>query len=281
MIMAADEQLSTRDESFDETPESYYLRLDEHRFRSTGHTDGAWQPGEQHMGPVSGIIVHAIERSIAERGGDDLQLSRITFEILGMIASGDFEIRVAVIRPGRTIELLEATMIMNDRPVIRARAWRLARIDTAGVAGGEPERLPPPNELAPWPGSSQWGGGYIRSLEVRPLAGTRPGRGRGWLRTGIDLLAGEPCSDLARFVGLVDTANGIAVREAPTTWMFPNVELTIHLYRQPVWGWVGLDTSVIFGRDGVGLTTSALHDVQGPVGRVEQLLTVRPLRRAD
>lgn len=57
----------------------------------------------------------------------------------------------------------------------------------------------------------------------------------------------------------------------------PNVELSIHLHRQPVWGWVGLDTSVIFGSDGVGLTTSVLHDVHGPVGRVEQLLTVRPV----
>ncbi len=264
--------------TYAESSGSYYVRLDDHRFRSTEHTEGAWQPGEQHMAPISGVMVHAIECFIADRGRDDLQLSRITFEILGMIPAGDCDVSVETIRRGRTIELLEATMIITGRPVIRARAWRLARIDTAIVAGGQPEPLPPPDDLAPWPGSSQWSGGYIRSVEIRPLPGGRPGRGRGWLRTSIDLVAGEACSDLARFIGLVDTANGIAVRESPAAWMFPNVELSIHLYRQPVWGWVGLDTTVIFGGDGVGLTTSALHDIHGPVGRVEQSLTVRPLR---
>ena len=62
--------------------------------------------------------------------------------------------------------------------------------------------------------------------------------------------------------------------------MFPNVDLSIHLYRSPVWGWVGLDTTVIFGADGVGLTSTTLHDRLGPVGRAEQILTVRPLGRS-
>ena len=47
--------------------------------------------------------------------------------------------------------------------------------------------------------------------------------------------------------------------------MFPNVDLTIHLYRQPVPGAVGLDTTVVFGPTGQGLTTTILHDEQGPV----------------
>ncbi len=59
--------------------------------------------------------------------------------------------------------------------------------------------------------------------------------------------------------------------------MFPNTDLTVHLYRTPVGDWVGFDTSVSFGPTGVGLTSSILHDVEGPVGRAEQILTVRPL----
>ncbi len=167
-------------------------------------------------------------------------------------------------------------MTIGDRPVVRARAWRLARLDTAGVAGGQPEPLTPPDRLSPWPGSDVWGGGYIRSLEIRPLPGAQPGRSRAWLRTDVTLVDGEPSSDLTRFVGLVDTANGIAVRQPPGRWLYPNVDLTIHLYRSPVWAWVGLDTTVTFGSEGIGLTSSVLHDVHGPVGRAEQILTVRP-----
>ena len=40
---------------------------------------------------------------------------------------------------------------------------------------------------------------------------------------------------------------------------------------------MGLDTTVVFGPDGASLTTTVLHDLSGPVGRSEQLLTVRPL----
>lgn len=67
------------------------------------------------------------------------------------------------------------------------------------------------------------------------------------------------------------------MREQPTEWMFPNVDLTIHLHRQPEGRWTGLDTTVVFGPTGQGLTSTVLHDVNGPVGRAEQILTVRPL----
>jgi hypothetical protein len=32
---------------------------------------------------------------------------------------------------------------------------------------------------------------------------------------------------------------------------------------------------VSFGRDGIGLTSTVLHDRQGPFGRAEQILTLR------
>jgi hypothetical protein len=230
------------------------------------------------MGPVSGIIVQALEDFVAARGGDGLQLSRITFEILGLIAADDFEVVVEVVRPGRTIELLEATLVVGDRPAIRARAWRLTHLDTSAVAGGQPDPMPGPDPLPDWPASEVWPGRYIASLRFRPLPGGEPGRGRAWITTDVGLVHGESSSDLARYVGLVDTANGVAVRRPPRTWMFPNVDLSIHLYRNPVWGWVGFDTTVIFGADGVGLTSTTLHDRLGPVGRAEQILTVRPLR---
>jgi hypothetical protein len=269
------EAMGTGDE-VSSTPTDYYQRLDEHRYRPTGHAGGAWQPGEQHMGPVSGVLVHAVERFLAGRGSQ-LQLCRITYEILGLIPATDFEITVEVVRPGRTIELVEATMVAAGRACVRARCWLLARQDTTAVAGGGPEPMPSPETIARWDGGSVWTGGFITSVQIHPLPGQRPGRTRAWLRTDIGLVEGEPASELARFVGLVDTANGIAVRMPPGQWMFPNVDLSVHLFRAPRGGWVGLDTEVIFGRDGVGLTTSWLHDQEGPVGRAEQILTIRAI----
>jgi hypothetical protein len=265
----------------DASPPAYFERTAPSRFRATERTGGAWSVTEQHVSPLNGLLVHAVDRSVAERaaGGapDSLATARITFDILGVVPIDEVEVHVEVVRPGRTIELLEAVAVSAGRPVLRARAWRLARHNTAAVAGGEPDALPPPHGLAPVDLAAVWPGGYIASLDVRPLREPEPGRATVWLATPVALVDGEPVSDLARFVGLVDTANGIGVRESPTAWMFPNVDLTVHLHRQPAGPWVGLDTTVVFGPEGHGLTTTVLHDLAGPVGRAEQLLTVRPL----
>ena len=147
-----------------------------------------------------------------------------------------------------------------------AREWRLATADTQNVAGGEGPALPDPQTLQPWP-SRPCG---LADTSPPPTCAPQtpaPGRATAWVTTPLQLLNGEPSNDLARFITLVDTANGIAVRRSPGQWMFPNVDLTIHLHRQPTGDWVGLDTTVIFGAAGHGLTSTVLHDLLGPVGR--------------
>lgn len=254
----------------------YFERIDEHRYKPTAHASGAWNPDEIHFSPLGGLVVHALDRHLADHTDRGLVVSRLSFDILGRLALDECEIRVETVRPGRTIELLEAVVLISGRPVVRARAWLLAAGDTAAVAGGGDERLPAPEGLAPWPMASVWPGGYIASLDVRPVAPPQPGRTTAWISTGLDLVAGEEAGPLASYVALVDTANGIAVRESPTDWMFPNVDLTIHLHRLPAGGWTGLDTTVTFGPTGQGVTSSVLHDTNGPVGHAQQMLTVRP-----
>ncbi|GGN34134.1 thioesterase family protein [Streptomyces fuscichromogenes] len=259
-------------------PVGYYERIDEHRYKPTVHAGGAWDPDEQHFSPLGGLVAHAIDHHFAGRPGSDaLVLARISYDILGRLALDECEIQVATIRSGRTIALVEATVRIAGRPVVQARAWLLVTLDTADVAGGPGVPLAPPDSLASWPMTETWPGGYIASLDVRPLAPPGPGRTTAWVSTSLDLVAGEPSSPLASYLALVDTANGIAVRQPPTAWMFPNVDLTVHLHRQPVGDWVGLDTTVTFGPTGQGLTSTVLHDLTGPVGHAQQILTVRPL----
>ncbi|MGW3497647.1 thioesterase family protein [Streptomyces sp. NPDC001020] len=257
--------------------DSYYERIDDHRYKPTPHAGGAWDTDELHFSPLGGLIVHAIDRHLAARPRNDMFLSRISFDILGRLALDECEIQVETVRPGRTIELLEAVVRVADRPVVRARAWLLAAVDTASIAGGPDGKLTPPEGLAPWPMSELWPGGFIASLDVRPLTQPQPGRATTWVSTRLDLVSGEPVSPLASYIALVDTANGIAVRQPPTAWMYPNVDLTIHLHRRPEGRWTGLDTSVTFGPTGQGVTSTVLHDVTGPLGHAQQILTVRPL----
>jgi hypothetical protein len=250
----------------------YYEPTGESRYRPTRHVQGAWNRHEQHMAPVAGLLAHVIE------GHDprpDLQLARISYDILGLIPLQEGVVVVRTLRPGRTIELVEASLEIEGRTAVRATAWRLSRQDTVSVEGGYPPDLPPVDTMSAWPLDSIWVGGYIASLQVRKSDGAPAGRGQAWVRSDVALVAGQDATPASGFLRLVDTANGIATRVSPREWMFPNVDLTVHLFRRPAGPWVGFDTTVTFGDDGLGLTSSWLHDERGPVGRAEQVLTVR------
>lgn len=261
----------------DEDVSAFYRRIQHHLYAPTIHVQGAWRDDEQHMAPVGGLLTHAIDLHEPREG---MQLARISFDILGMIPARPSEVTVRTTRPGRSIELVEATMSVDGRDVVRAHAWRLAAHDSSPVAGVEFEPMPGPDEFPEWHGADLWPGGYIRGVEFRADPARRPGRTRTWIRSPHALVEGEAASPTAGLIRLVDTANGIAVRVSPQEWMFPNIDLTIHLFREPSRagaGWVGFDTKVTMGSTGMGLTSTTLHDELGPVGRAEQILTVRPM----
>lgn len=251
----------------------YYLSHGDRRYQSTIHAQGAWNEHEQHMAPVSGILTHCLEQFEPR---PELRMARISFDILGMIPDGEFDVVTTLLRPGRTIQLVQAELVSGGRTAVRAVAWRLQRSDTTAVAAIEDERMPGPDQGEPLT-LTEWPGGYIRSVEIVALPGHASGRGRVWLRTRHPLVGGETFSDLARLVGLIDTSNGIATRVRPGlgSYMFPNVDLQVHLYREPTGEWLGLQNSVSFGPDGIGLTSTVLHDGTGPFGRAEQILTLR------
>ncbi len=255
---------------------SYYERVGEHRFRPGAAAGGAWAPDEQHIAPLTGLIVHEIERVAAGRGGGALVTSRISVDILGRLPMEEFEVRVETLRPGRTIELLEAVVTAGGRPTVRARVWRLAGYDSGAVAGGEAGPLPGPETLPTTAPPPIWRSDFLDTLDIRYAGEPAPGRGAAWITSPLSLVAGEPASAVAEFVKVVDPANGIMVRASPAEWMFPNVDLTIHLHRTPAGPWTGLDVDVVLGPSGHGVTSTVLHDLHGPVGRAEQMLTVRP-----
>ena len=67
-------------------------------------------------------------------------------EILGVLGYEPFDIEVEVIRPGRTIELIEAVCIQNGRPAVRMRTWFMAQTNTSTIAGTAFPSIPGPNE---------------------------------------------------------------------------------------------------------------------------------------
>ena len=255
---------------------AYFLRVGERRFLPQRSCAGAWNPEELHVSPVNGLLVHEMERWLSERPGDGKLVTRISCDYLGVLGFDECDVRLEVLRPGRSVELVEGVLSQNGRAALRTRVWRVSVSDTSPVRGGELDPLPPVEAADAFDLSTVWPGDYIASLDMRAIDGPNPGRTTAWITTPLQIVDGEPTTDLAHFTLLVDTSNGIAVRRPPEEWQFPNVDLTIHLFRQPEGAWVGFDTSVTFGPVGHGLTSTDLFDARGHVGRAAQALLVRP-----
>jgi hypothetical protein len=258
---------------------AYFERTGETTFRSTRHVSGAWNPVEQHIAPALGLLAHAVERDRDARRGDGLVISRLSYDILGKVPVEEVEIEVGVTRPGRTIELVQATLLHSGRPAVVLRAWLMLLNDTSGLQGTPLPRIPPPDAMPSWSPTTVWPGGFIESVEVR-RAEAEPGRAAFWVRTPLPLIRDEQVSRLAGTVGLIDIANGMTVRVSPREVAFPNIDLTAHLFTEPRGDWVGFDTSVTFSPTGIGLTHSVLHDEHGPIGTSSQILSIRPLRQS-
>ncbi|CAM2930700.1 thioesterase family protein [Prescottella defluvii] len=254
---------------------AYFKREGDHAFRPTQHVSGAWNADEQHIAPAIGLLTHVVELDRDRRRDDGLVIARLSYDILGTLPMDSVETSVTVLRPGRTIELVEATLAHDGRPAVRMRAWLMREGDTEALAGSAFPRIAAPEEMPAWDPTTVWGGGFIATADVRRVH-TEPGRAAYWVRTPHDLVEGEAIGSLARAATLFDIANGMAARARPEDVAFPNVDLTAHLFTLPRGEWVGFDTTVSFGPTGLGLTSSVIHDLHGPVGTLNQILTVRP-----
>jgi hypothetical protein len=254
--------------------ESFYVPLGEGRWRATPHTIGPWDERFEHGGPPSALLGGAVESAGAR---DDVMVARMTVEILGPIPVGDLHLAAEVVRPGRSVELVEATLSADGRPVARAHAWRVLR--TAGT--------PVPSRHAPAPplpddvddrGTGDWIDGYLSAVEWRFARGhfTDLGPAAAWTRLRVSIVPDQPPSPLQRVLAVADSGNGISSELDLRRWHFINPELTVHLHREPVGEWICLDAATTISPGGVGLATSVLSDLDGPVGVGAQTLLVAP-----
>lgn len=254
--------------------EPFYLPLDGPdgaRFHATSSTTGPWFADAQHVGPPSALLVRALER-LADGAGT--QLARVTVEVLGPVPAGEVQVTAAVERPGRAIRMIAAEMTAGGRTVLRARSWWIAVGDTASVADGAAETLPPPARgvlRTSW--GEGWLPGFLDAVEWRLLP-DRPGTA--WVRQRVPLVAGEDPTPEQRLMVAADCANGVAAPLDLREWLFVNTELTVHMHRAPVGEWIGVSASTVVGPTGAGTVSALLHDEQGHAGRGAQALIVRP-----
>ena len=254
----------------------FYVPLDDEgrRWRATVHTTGPWDARFQHGGPPSALLARALERCAPR---EDLTVARVTCEILGPVPVGELEVTARVLRPGRSVELVEAVLSAGGRAAVRAAAWRVLRTSAPAV---DPRATPPPPlpEVATPMSGSGWVDGYLSAVEWRVARGgfLTPGPATAWTRLLHPLVPDEEPSPLQRVLAVADSGSGLSSELDLHDWHFINCEVTVHLSREAVGEWVCLDATTTIAPGGSGLATSVLSDRSGPVGVGAQSLLVAP-----
>jgi hypothetical protein len=257
-------------------PEAFFLPSGPDRFRATELTRGPWDPGLQHAGPPAALLGRAVERH-----GDrtDLQVARITLEILRPLPIAELEVATRPLRAGRSVELVEASLHTAGREVMRATALRIRTAELELPTGLVPgPRLPGPEAGRTMPFfPTGHDVGYHTAMEVRFLAGSflELGPATAWMRMRHPLVAGEAPSPLCRVLAAADSGNGVSAVLDYQRWRFINADLTVYLLRPPAGAWVALEATTATAA-GIGLADTTLHDEQGPIGRSAQALFVAP-----
>jgi hypothetical protein len=253
--------------------DAFYLPLGDDRWRATAHTTGPWDARFQHGGPPSALLARAIER-LSPR--EDMIIARMTVDILGAIPVGELKLSSHVLRPGRSVELVEASLSAGGREVARAQAWRVLRT-TQEILLRQPAPTAPALAAESTPMAADgWVDGYLSAVEWRFVVGEfgQPGPATAWTRLRYPVVPGEQPSPLQRVLAVADSGNGISGELDLTSWHFINPELTVHLHREAVGEWICLDAQTAISRGGVGLATSALSDLDGPIGVGAQSLLI-------
>lgn len=246
--------------------ESFYVD-DGGRFVSTELTRGPWDPLAQHGGPPSALLCRAIERT-SER--DDLQLVRMTVELLRPVPLAALEVSTRMVRAGRNVESLEGAISAGGVELMRGRA---VRIRTTDLPLPQPDIGPPPAQdpgegrvLPFFPTDQEVG--YHTGMEYRFLDGgfNELGPASAWVRMRVPLVSGERPSAWQRVLIAADSGNGISAAVDFRHYLFINPDLTVHLHRQPLGQWVHLDARTVVEPSGVGLATTAIADEHGALG---------------
>jgi hypothetical protein len=207
---------------------------------------------------------------------DRMLLARLTFEILRPVPVGEVAVDAHVVRPGRSVQLLEGELSVGGETVMTVRAWRVRTTDAPARLADDPPP-PRPTEAASPPGGLR-DFGYGDAVELRFAAGgwAVPGPATVWTRLRVAVVEGEPPTGLQRVLAVADSGNGVSAVLSWDEWLFINPELTVHVLREPRGDWICLDAATAIASGGAGLASSVLSDDDGIVARGAQSLLVTP-----
>jgi hypothetical protein len=254
-------------------PGDALFRVEGERLVPTILTQGPWDPGAQHGGPVCAALAWAVG-SVPTLV--PMRFARLTVDLLRPAPLAPLAVEVDVRREGKRIQLVEAALVHDGTEVARATALRVRVGDSDDPAVTDDPRRPddrppraPVGGLAWFPGVARDElPGFLRALELDRVSGEH---GQGvpattWFRLRVPVVAGHETTPMMRLAAIADFTSATASYLDPNVWSAVNPDVSVHVLREPEGEWIAVDSTSFYARDGVGHSRAGLYDVSGLVG---------------
>lgn len=256
------------------------FRRDGDLYHPTLLTEGPWSPDAQHGGPPAALLAGAIENSTAE---PEMVVARITIELLRPVPLQPLRLESAVVRPGRKVQLVSATLWHEDTEVARALGLKIRRTDLdLPFEQLEADPIPGPVEGKDATFFANAGAYATEAVEIKMLEGdfAEAGPGQAWIRLRVPLVEGEETTGVERVAAAADFGNGIGnLAGMERNWLFINPDLEIRMTRPPEGEWIYLDSETRISPGGAGIASSTIADHKGWLGLAAQSLFVDTMKQ--
>jgi len=232
-----------------------------------------WSTTVQHGATLAGLVARAVE---AVPTAVPMHLARLTVDLTRATPLGPTRVDTGVARDGKRIQVVDVTVLVDDKPYSRGQALRM-RTDDVVLTGDLPSIWPedpaptePPQSSAPSPlGTSP----FLKSLEIA-WESWAPGRGVCWIRLGDWFVEGEttrPATRAAVAADLVMTGGGLLPMDR---YQVVNADLCMNLTRPPVGETIRIASVVRIDTGGHGISEGVMHDRLGRFGSVTKALLI-------
>ncbi|MEH3131513.1 MAG: thioesterase family protein [Mycolicibacterium neoaurum] len=224
---------------------------------------GGWGPtlGGQVIG---GLLARAIEEQVAD---PDLHPARLTVDILRRVATEPVRTNASVLRTGRRMCSVDATMTQGGDVVARASALFLRRsVQPPGRFWSAPVKLPPIPDEPDAIGENM--PMFIRaygSPDDADFPWQHDGPRQAWVREFRELVQGESMTAFVRAAMAVDITSSMA-NFSTAGLAFINADYTLTLSRLPDGPYIGLAVQTHSTADGIATGSTALFDHLGQIG---------------
>lgn len=249
--------------------------------------EGRWRgeiaPGWDIAGAANGGYLMSIAARAATLASGRPDPVSVTAHYLAPGTPGAIDLSATVLKEGRRFSTVEVSMV-GTRPLLHLLGTfgdlgdsASASVDPALVLESPPD-LPDPDDCIEVEPTDGFPPPFMGKVELRlpgdlakAWSGVGAPRVQGWLR----LRDGEPMDTLALLVGVDAFPPAIFFSDFPVSWV-PTVELTAHVRRRPVPGWLACSFTTRFVTDGFLEEDGLIWDAAGNLVAQSRQLALVP-----